>query len=105
MAWKPTLGAVPGPGATRFRVWAPKTEALAGRIEGCGTHPLRPDGGGDFAADVPGVRAGALYLFLCPDGRKRPDPASLLQPEGVHGPSEVVDLAAIAPRTPPPPLA
>jgi maltooligosyltrehalose trehalohydrolase len=105
MAWKPKLGAVPGPGATRFRVWAPKTEALAVRIEGGGTHPLRPEGGGYFGAEVPGVRAGARYLFRFPDGRERPDPASLLQPAGVHGPSEVVDLAAFAPRTRPPRLA
>src|ERR1700738_5188131 len=102
MAWKPTLGAVPGPGATRLRVWAPKTEALAVRTEGGGTPPLRPEGGGYFAAEVPGVRAGARYLFRFPDGRKRPDPASLLQPLGVHGPSEVVDLSAIAPRAPSP---
>jgi maltooligosyltrehalose trehalohydrolase len=105
MAWKPTLGAVPAPDATRFRVWAPKTEALSVRIEGGGTHRLLPEGSGYFAAEVPGVRAGARYFFRFPDGRERPDPASLLQPEGVHGPSEVVDLAAFAPRTRPPRLA
>jgi maltooligosyltrehalose trehalohydrolase len=36
------------------------------------------------------VGGGARYLFRFPDGRERPDPASRFQPEGVHGPSEVV---------------
>jgi len=38
--------------------------------------------------DVP---PGSLYLIRL-DGRERPDPASRFQPEGVHGPSQVVDL-------------
>src|SRR5256884_1063928 len=42
---------------------------------------------------VTGVQTCALPI-------ERPDPASLLQPEGVQGPSEVVDLAEIAPRSP-----
>jgi maltooligosyltrehalose trehalohydrolase len=33
--------------------------------------------------------AGTRYFFVI-NGRERPDPASRLQPEGVHGPSEVV---------------
>jgi maltooligosyltrehalose trehalohydrolase len=41
------------------------------------------------------ARAGDRYFFVFPDGRKRPDPRSLSQPEGVHGPSEVVDPEAI----------
>jgi maltooligosyltrehalose trehalohydrolase len=52
-----------------------------------------------YTVYIEGVRAGARYSYRFPDGRERPDPASLLQPEGVHGPSEVVDLAAIAPRS------
>ena len=105
MPWKPTLGAVPGPGATRFRVWAPRTDTLQVRIVGGAVHELVPQGAGYFAAEVNGAVAGARYLYRFPDGRERPDPASLLQPEGVHGPSEVVDLAALAPRTPAPKLA
>ena len=47
--------------------------------------------GGYFTAAVEEIAPGARYLY-CLDGRsKRPDPASRFQPEGVHGPSEVVD--------------
>jgi maltooligosyltrehalose trehalohydrolase len=43
---------------------------------------------------VPGVRPGALYRYMLPDGSRRPDPASRFQPEDVHGPSELIDPAA-----------
>ena len=39
------------------------------------------------------MRAGVRYFFRFPDGRERPDPASRLQPLGVHGPSEIVEFA------------
>lgn len=34
------------------------------------------------------------YLFQLDDSQEYPDPASQFQPDGVHGPSEIVDLAA-----------
>jgi len=98
MAWTQWLGAMPLSGATRFRVWAPKAAALSVRVIEGPSVALQRDADGYFTASAAGVRAGARYVFRFPDGRERPDPASLLQPEGVHGPSEVVDLAAIAPR-------
>src|SRR5437764_6773245 len=99
MPWKPWLGAVPGANGTSFRVWAPRTPSLEVKIAGGPTAGLRADGEGYHTGFLEGVRPGARYLYRFPDGRERPDPASLLQPEGVHGPSEVVDLAAIAPRS------
>ena len=99
MTWKPWLGAIPDDAGTHFRVWAPKADSLSVRMAGGPTVPLRREAEGYFAGRVEGARAGARYLYRFPDGRERPDPASLLQPEGVHGPSEVVDLAAIAPRS------
>ena len=102
MAWKQWLGAVPESGGTRFRVWAPKTDALSVRIVDGPSLALRREAEGYFTGSAAGVRAGARYLYRFPNGRERPDPASLLQPLGVHGPSEVVDLTAIAPRTPAP---
>ena len=98
MAWQQWLGATPFAGGTRFRVWAPKAEALSVRIVDGPLVPLQREADGYFAGVADGVRAGARYLYRFADGRERPDPASLLQPLGVHGPSEVVDLAAIAPR-------
>src|SRR5712671_5493584 len=100
MTWKPWLGAVPSAGGTSFRVWAAKAQSLSVKILGGPTAPLSRDDDGYFAGRVEGVRAGARYFYRFADGRERPDPASLLQPEGVHGPSEIVDLAEIAPRSP-----
>src|SRR2546430_10211549 len=102
MPWQPWLGAVPGPTGTSFRVWAPRATSLEVRIAGGPTARLNPDGEGYHSAAVEGVRPGARYVYRFRDGRERPDPASLLQPDGVNAPSEVVDLAAIAPRSPGP---
>src|SRR5438067_8335270 len=99
MPWQPWLGAVPGPHGTSFRVWAPRARSMEVKIAGGPTARLTADGGGYHTATVEGVRPGARYVYRFPDGRERPDPASLLQPDGVHGPSEVVDLAAVAPRS------
>src|SRR5882762_3904849 len=98
MPWQSWLGAVPGRGGTSFRVWAPRTSSLEVKIVDGPTARLRPDGEGYYSATLEGVQPGARYLYRFADGRERPDPASLLQPEGVHGPSEVVDLQRIAPR-------
>src|SRR5690606_4571611 len=47
-----------------------------------------------FSAAVDGVVPGARYTYLV-DGRDEfPDPASRCQPEGVHGPSMVIDPRA-----------
>jgi maltooligosyltrehalose trehalohydrolase len=99
MPWQPWLGAVPGPHGTSFRVWAPRANTLEVKIAGGPTARLRADADGYHTATLEGVRPGARYVYRFPDGRERPDPASLLQPEGVHGPSEVVDLGPLAPRS------
>jgi len=99
MPWQPWLGAVPGPQGTNFRVWAPRARSLEVKIAGGPSARLAADGEGYHSGTVEGVRPGARYVYRFPDGRERPDPASLLQPDGVHGPSEVVDLAAIKPRS------
>jgi maltooligosyltrehalose trehalohydrolase len=87
-------------GAVHVRVWAPHAEKVAAVLEeGPGTTedtvvvPLQPEERGYFAAVLPGAAAGTRYRFrLDDDGTLFPDPASRFQPEGVHGPSAVVDL-------------
>ena len=94
MTHGPGLGAVVAGGATRFRVWAPGADRVETLIEGRGVHPLSPSGGGHHEAVIPGVGPGALYRLRV-DGRGPfPDPASRAQPEGVHGPSMVIDPSA-----------
>jgi len=43
---------------------------------------------------VEGVSPGTLYQVVLDDDLVRPDPASRCQPQGVHGPSQVVDAQA-----------
>ncbi len=40
---------------------------------------------------VDDVSSGTLYRFLLNGEKQRPDPASRYQPQGVHGPSQIVD--------------
>ena len=54
--------------------------------------PMQPDGE-DFVAAVP-ASAGDRYLYLLDDGLAVPDPVSRLLPDGVHGPTEIVDPKA-----------
>jgi maltooligosyltrehalose trehalohydrolase len=57
------------------------------------TVELDTAGDGYFATTSAQAPTGTRYCYVV-DGELFPDPASRFQPEGVHGPSEVVDLAA-----------
>jgi len=76
----------------RFRVWAPTMDNVSLRLlDGGRIVPLTKDERGYHEVTVKNVGAGALYVYQLPTGEQRPDPASRFQPEGVHGPSQVVD--------------
>jgi len=79
----------------RFRVWAPSVPTvevhLSSPHERCARLEPRPHG--YHEAVLEGVPPGSLYQYRLQGGKERPDPASLLQPRGVHGPSQVVDQA------------
>jgi maltooligosyltrehalose trehalohydrolase len=51
---------------------------------------MQPEPGGYHRHEEPDVPEGRRYAFRLDDGPERPDPCSLWQPEGVHGPSAVV---------------
>jgi maltooligosyltrehalose trehalohydrolase len=59
------------------------------------TVPLEPEGEGYFSGRAAAAGPGTLYRFRL-DGEPAlyPDPASRCQPEGVHGPSQVIDPGA-----------
>ncbi len=79
-----------------FRVWAPKAESAVVRIENV-KHPMSRDEGGWWAAEVEDAGPGMDYAFLLDgDDLAMPDPRSQFQPDGVNGPSRVVDHAAFA---------
>ena len=99
-SWQPRLGACPGTSGTRFRVWAPASRHVELVVDTAGapagSRPLeaRPDG--LFEATFTDLGPGDLYRFGLDGQGPFPDPASRCQPEGVHGPSMVVDPAAFA---------
>jgi maltooligosyltrehalose trehalohydrolase len=83
-------------GTCRITVWAPfrKSVQLILVAPEERVIPLERDAEGCWTAVVSGVGAGARYLFRLDQERDRPDPASRFQPDGVHGPSEIVDQSA-----------
>ncbi len=80
----------------RFRVWAPKAKRV--RLEAAGQrHAMTQAGGGWWQADVAEAGPGTDYAYFLDDEELAlPDPRSLWQPEGVHGPSRVVAPAEFA---------
>jgi maltooligosyltrehalose trehalohydrolase len=89
-------------GGVRFSVWAPSAERVAVRLRSSGgerEYPLESHRMGVFEGTVREARAGDDYRYVLagPKGtpdKALPDPVSRFQPEGVHGPSRVVDPAA-----------
>src|SRR5215468_2513577 len=76
----------------RFRVWAPFSEKVD-------LHLLTPEDRlitmesqklGYHRMVVESLPAGARYFYRLANGKELPDPVSRFQPDGVHGPSEVV---------------
>ncbi|HEY2014990.1 MAG TPA: malto-oligosyltrehalose trehalohydrolase, partial [Bryobacteraceae bacterium] len=77
-------------GGVSFRVWAPKPKTVEVLLEGTAVE-LQPEPGGYFSGVAPQAGNGALYRFRLDGGEAFPDPASRFQPQGPHGPSQVVD--------------
>jgi maltooligosyltrehalose trehalohydrolase len=87
-------------GGVHFRVWAPRRQRVEAVLERGGpgrgresfTVPLAAEGNGYFSGLAPAARAGMLYRFRLDGGADPyPDPASRFQPEGPHGPSQIID--------------
>jgi maltooligosyltrehalose trehalohydrolase len=54
---------------------------------------MTPKGEEFFTAFIKGLGSGVKYHYVLNGNQGRPDPVSRFQPDGVHGPSEVVDPA------------
>lgn len=109
MTWHPKLGAFPVAGGFCFQVWAPQVQTLevvversaekapwctassGGEDRGRLVLPMERAEGGYFRLFTASVCAGDRYRYRIDGGDCFPDPASRFQPEGVHGPSEIVD--------------
>src|SRR5262245_26090722 len=90
----PTGAEIAPDGGVSFRVWAPPCRRVEVVLESLGgsAHELHPDGDGYFSLTITDSTPGARYRFRL-DGNPTlyPDPASRFQPEGPHGPSQVID--------------
>src|SRR6476661_309410 len=85
---------LPGGAGVHFRVWAPSRNTVDVVFDSpsLADVPLAREDDGYFAGLAPAARAGARYRFRL-DGEQYlyPDPASRYQPDGPHGPSQVID--------------
>ncbi len=75
---------------SELRVWAP----AAGSVEVVvppRRHAMERAERGWWRAELPDAGPGTDYLFAIDGGEPRPDPRSPWQPDGVHGPSRLVD--------------
>ncbi len=94
-------------GSVRFRLWAPDAERVALALEDPSAPAHRPNHRLDMAAVGDGwfervtalAGPGSRYRFRVTGPHvdpelALPDPASRFQPDGVHGPSEVIDPTA-----------
>ena len=73
-----------------FTVWAPRQRSMAVVLDDSTEHEMERGAEGFHRVLVPGIGKGQRYWFKLAEGR-RPDPVSRFQPEGVFGPSMVID--------------
>jgi maltooligosyltrehalose trehalohydrolase len=77
-----------------FRVWAPSAESVTVRLikdQRSDDWPMQSSGG-YFSLNA-FARPGDKYFYIVDENKPVPDPVSRLLPEGVHGPTEIVDPA------------
>src|SRR5262245_25168309 len=87
-------------GGVHFRTWAPKPHRVAVQIASAAGKTsermeLVPEGNGYVSGFHPAAACGDRYwLLVDEDDYRLPDPAARFQPEGPHGPSEIIDPSA-----------
>lgn len=85
-----------GEGVCEFTVWAPELSRVEVSVVSPVSRliPMSRDEWGYWRARAEEIWPGTTYFYRLEGNVERPDPASQSQPEGVHGPSAVVDHAA-----------
>ena len=81
-----------------FFAWAPRAKRVDIRLLSpvAETLPMTRLEGGYWHLSADGIPPGTDYAYRLDDSLERPDPASFFQPQGVHGPSRIVDHASFA---------
>lgn len=80
-------------GLTTFHLWAPRNKQVTLRLLNGSKptdHIMKNVGDGYHSLKLP-CGHGQIYQYIL-DGKALPDPDSAFQPEGIHGPSMVVDF-------------
>ena len=90
--WTLELGTVLSDHGVRFRVWAPEKISVSLVVtEESRDIPMDPERNGYFTILLGDIGPGTKYFYRLNGDRLRPDPVSRYQPDGVHGPSQVID--------------
>ncbi|HAV14544.1 MAG TPA: hypothetical protein DCX06_13795 [Opitutae bacterium] len=82
------------PQGIQFKLWAPEADEVVLRVYDGDTSrdfPMLRDYAGKHSYRLPNSAREVHYHYLI-NGQALPDPASTYQPQGVHGPSMVVDF-------------
>jgi maltooligosyltrehalose trehalohydrolase len=84
-----------GAGTCEFIVWAPLHESVSLHIVSPAESeiPMLKTEDGYWKTVVEDIKPGARYWYRPGNRQERPDPVSAFQPDGVHGPSSLVDHA------------
>ena len=78
-------------GKAQLAVWAPLAESVEAVLPPSSERlPLEREEGGYWILSSERLTEGTKYKLSVDGGDPLPDPASLSQPEGVHGPSEAI---------------
>src|SRR5689334_13019885 len=88
-----------GDGTWQFLLWAPNARSASIHLKDKDKDEFVPMDAlehGYHRAVMNSLPQNARYVYRLEDGRELPDPASRFQPEGVHGPSQIVDTAAFS---------
>lgn len=92
------VGAEPQPsGGAHFRVWAPSRKTVEVVLERSGAgggavpYELDREGNGYFSGIILDAAPDMLYRYRLDRKNSYPDPASRFQPDGPHGPSQIID--------------
>lgn len=78
-------------GRAEITVWAPLKENISVVANGA-IIPLEKNEWGFWKGVTNDIKPGDFYNLLVDNKKKLPDPASLSQPQGVHGPSQALDV-------------
>lgn len=92
--WKLGLGAnFVSKNRVHFSVWAPFQSHLQVQIHGS-LFPMERDRHDYFHLELDGLHENDTYMYVLANGKTRPDPVSRYLPQGVFGPTAIIDCNA-----------